>query len=401
VPSGTKPGVYTGTVNVFTTDRTLAEIEVNLTVLGFELPKKNTMHSYFGVLTPESAAKAGASDGYDGVNYKALEKLFHEELIKNRAMPATRQEKYWPRLDVTKTEIDDKGHSAVLKDLVENRGFNTLFIAFYYRKDDQTNRARAIVYFDKLEKWLDELGYLDMAYIYLKDEPGNAEEYETVRKEASNVRSGSSKIKLLCTKQTVTDNPAWGDLYGSVDVWCPLWSRWDEESANQRLALGEKLWSYTALCQGAVGTPWWQIDMAPLNYRSPFWLSWHYGITGFLNWSSFYLNFYETAQDVWEAKAPSYIVEDPSKKALFWGEGMLLYPGQPVGIAGFAPSIRLKLYREAMEEYEYMVLAAKKTQKAEVDAVVNGVVTNFQTWSKAQNDYESAKERLAKIIIGN
>jgi hypothetical protein len=48
-----------------------------------------------------------------------------------------------------------------------------------------------------------------------------------------------------------------------------------------------------------------------------------------------------------------------------------------------------------------MELAAQKAQKAEIDAIVNGVVTNFQTWSKAQNDYESAKESLAKIIIGN
>jgi hypothetical protein len=389
VPSGTIPGLYTGTVNVFTENENLAEITVNLTVQNFELPKKSTMSSYFGVLTTDAATKMGVLGSVTSPEFKALEKLFHEELIKHRATPSTIQEKYWPALNAAGTDIVDAGHSDVLKDLIENRGFNALTIALRYPNDE----PRARVYYDKLEKWLENLGYLDISYVRLKDEPGTAEEYATVRTQGTMIRSGSSKIKRQLTEQPLTDNATWGNLYGSVDIWCPLWSKWEETSANQRLAENETMWSYTALCQGATGTPWWQIDMNPLNFRSPFWLSWHYNITGFLYWTS--VNWKAlTASAVW--RDPYFTTEGGLR---FWGEGLLLYPGIPAGIEGFAPSIRLKLYREAMEDYEYMVLAAKKTQKSEIDALVNGVVTNFQTWSKTESDYENARALLSGIIL--
>jgi len=130
--------------------------------------------------------------------------------------------------------------------------------------------------------------------------------------------------------------------------------------------------------------------MEPLNYRSPFWLSWHYDITGFLYWSSTYWNSYLSLRGVWESP---YFRND------FWGEGMLLYPGLPAGINGFVPSIRLKLYREAMEDYEYMTLAAGMGKSTEVDMIVNQLVTNFQIWSRDRQAYEQARENLAALIL--
>ena len=213
-----------------------------------------------------------------------------------------------------------------------------------------------------------------------------------MRQQGALIKEADSGIKRMCTEQTITSNPKWGTLYGAVDIWCPLWGLWDETTARERLELGEELWSYTALCQGPAGTPWWQIDTDPLNFRSPFWLSWKYNITGYLYWSSTYWNAYETAEGVWKA---------PYFRKNFWGEGMLLYPGQPAGIKGFVPSIRLKLYREAMEDYEYMVMAAKLGKKEEVDKIINEVVTSFQVWSHDKEVYNNSRERLAGLILGS
>ena len=229
-----------------------------------------------------------------------------------------------------------------------------------------------------------------MAYIYLEDEPNNPEEYEIVRRQGKLIRSADPDIKRMCTEQTITSNPEWGDLYGAVDIWCPLWGLWDEPTARERLSLGEELWSYTALCQRAEGTPWWQIDMDPVNFRVPMWLSWHYNITGFLYWSSVYWDPYGSLEGVWEA---------PYFRKNFWGEGMLLYPGQPAGIKGFVPSIRLKLYREAAEDYEYMAMASNLGKSADVDMIVKKLVTNFQIWNHDISGYEQAREQLANIII--
>jgi len=122
------------------------------------------------------------------------------------------------------------------------------------------------------------------------------------------------------------------------------------------------------------------------------WISWHFNITGFLYWSSIWWSGYKTLQGVWEA---------PAFRNNFWGEGMLVYPGQPVGIKGFVPSIRLKLYREAAEDYEYMTLAASKGKGPEVSRIVDGIATSFQSWNHDPGAYEQARERLANLILEN
>jgi hypothetical protein len=193
----------------------------------------------------------------------------------------------------------------------------------------------------------------------------------------------------MCTEQTVSSDLKWGTLYGAVNIWCPLWGLWDENTAKERLANGEKLWSYTALCQGPEGTPWWEIDMEPLNYRAPLWTSWRYDITGFLYWSSVYWGASKSPEEAWNN--PTY--------NNFWGEGTLVYPGKPAGITGFVPSMRLKLYREAEEDYEYMALAARMGHTEEVNRIVNNITTSFQSWSHDVNAYSKAREQLAELIL--
>ena len=65
---------------------------------------------------------------------------------------------------------------------------------------------------------------------------------------------------------------------------------------KKRLSAGEEIWSYTALCQGRQDTPFWELDFPLLNYRIPMWISWRFGITGLLYWST--TNWAPT-QDVW------------------------------------------------------------------------------------------------------
>lgn len=382
VPAGTQSGLYEGTVTVTSGNKKIAKIPVHLTVWDFELPEKISMRSHFGSFNATSAKMTGTEP--DSERFLKLESLYGEELLKHRAMPST-PANVWPGWNEAEGIIDN-GESQRMKELVEEGKVTALDMPLrYYREDKEKCKA----YLVATAEWLRNLGYLDLAYIYLEDEPNDAEEYEIVREQGALIKSADPDIKRMCTEQTITSNPEWGDLYGAVDIWCPLWGLWDEPTARERLDNGEELWSYTALCQGAEGTPWWQVDTDPLNFRSPFWLSWRYDISGYLYWSSTYWGPYETLKGVWEA---------PYFRKNFWGEGMLLYPGQPAGIEGFVPSIRLKLYREAMEDYEYMVMASAATKGGEVYNIVSGCVTNFQQWSRVRSDYEAAREKLADLI---
>ena len=383
VPPGTKPGTYSGVASVTSGTTVMAEIPVNLQVWGFELPKTISMHSNFGMFTREAGAMMGLKFG--SKDYLDMEDKFDQELLRNRAVPGT-PSFVWPGWDQD-SGIVEHGNSTLIKEIVTKEHFNSLNIPFLYKN----NPDKSVLYLADMASWLDSLGLLDISYVQLPDYPDNAADYESVRTQASMIRSASPKIKRFCTVGTLPDNPKWGNLYGSVDIWAPLWGKWDEKTATERLARGEKLWSYTALCQGPEGTPWWQIDVDPVNFRSPMWLSWHYNITGFYYWSSVYWDDYQNLQTVWDT---------PHYRGDFWGEGVLLYPGYLAGTENFVPSIRLKLYREAEEDYEYMVMASNMGFKDEVDKIVNGVVSSFENWSHDSQAYEQAREKLAALILG-
>lgn len=382
VPAGTKPGTYSGVVTLAKKKSKIAEVPVTLNVWNFELPVKIAMLSHFGSLNSAAVKLMGIEAS--GRKFLEMEDLYNKELLKHRAVPSS-PGNIWPEWN-EKDGLIDRGEAERLKKLIEVDHFNTIDIPFRYKNEPKKCKA----YLAATAKWLRNLGYLDKAYIYLEDEPNDAREYAIVRRQGALVKSADPGIARLCTEQSITSDTKWGNLYGSVDIWCPLWGLWDEKTAVERLAKGEKLWSYTALCQRDEGTPWWQVDMDPLNYRVPMWLSWHYDITGFLYWSGVYWGPYGSLNGVWEA---------PWFRKNFWGEGTLLYPGQPAGINGFVPSIRLKMYREAAEDYEYMVLAAKSGKGDEVDKIVNSLVTNFQQWNRDKESYAAAREKLADLIV--
>ncbi|NLO04831.1 MAG: DUF4091 domain-containing protein [candidate division WS1 bacterium] len=403
VPPGTEAGKYVGSITVAAGDIELAQVPVELRVWDFELPAETSMRSNFGGLGSRVAKAIGMDASSE--EFAAIERLYIDEFLAHRAMPSSFG-KLWPAW-TPEDGLQVDGEDEWMRQLVEEKHVNALRMPFSYRDDPEKAKA----FLAANAEWLRGMGYLDLGYIYMKDEPNDAEEYEIVRQEGALIHEADPEIARMCTEQTKPSKPEWGDLYGAVDIWCPLWGLFDEPTAEERLALGERLWSYTALCQGPEGTPWWQIDMDPLHFRAPFWTSWHYDITGFLYWSSVYW-VPETMEGVWEA---------PLFRERYWGEGMLLYPGQPAGLDGPVSSIRLKLVREAMEDYEYMVMAAASggtggiqtvmgaermevvrvpNSEAQVDEIVADITTSFQDWSKDQSDYAKARERLAEMIEG-
>jgi len=349
-------------VTVSAGDQTLAEVPVELTVYDFSLPDTIAMRSNFGYLSNPFAI---------------------DTLLAHRCIPGSLGN-IWPEW-TEEGGIDDSASGERLRMMVEERHVNALAIPFKYRGEPE----KCKLYLRDLAAYLREKGWLDLAYIYMKDEPNDAEEYEVVRQEGALIHEADRGIKCLCTEQTITSDPQWGDLYGAVDIWCPLWGLYDEQTARQRQALGEEIWSYTALCQRDTKNPFWQIDFPPLVYRAPFWVSWHYDIKGFLYWSSVYWKPYE---DVWTR---------PHFRDSYWGEGMLLYPGTEAGTRGPVPSIRLKLIRKGMEDFEYMTLAADKVGKEQVDAIVDSLARSFTDWERNPTAYAEGRQEIASLILRN
>ena len=110
------------------------------------------------------------------------------------------------------------------------------------------------------------------------------------------------------------------------------------------LKKGDSVWSYNTLVQDAY-SPKWLIDFDPVNFRiQPGFISQSLNLTGLLYW-----RVDKWPSDPWNNvnNAGTY------SSANYPGEGMLVYPGQQVGVKGVVASMRLKWLRDGVEDYDY------------------------------------------------
>jgi hypothetical protein len=272
-------------------------------------------------------------------------------------------------------------------------------------KDPTTERDRLhawLAAFDRAAKELDRPRVV--FYTYLKDEPNTEEDYRYVQRWGRAIREAKSVLKVLVVEQPWTEpgaggaDSAWGDLYGAVDIWCPLFSLHRREDAAKRQELGETIWTYTALCQGKP-TPWWHIDFPLLNYRVPAWMAWRDGLKGILYWGG--MSYWRQTDDPW-VQAPFYTgngqPQQGAKGIVFKGEGSLVYPARAVGYDGVVPSIRLKALRDGIEDYDYLCILQQIGKAAAAQERVRSLAETFFQWETDPAVYEEARSRLAAII---
>jgi len=256
---------------------------------------------------------------------------------------------------------------------------------------------------EKLRRWL---GAWDRAakeldrpqvlfYTYLRDEPNDEEAYRYVQKWGRAVREANSVVKVMVVEQTWTQDEAWGDLYGAVDIWCPLFSLFKADSAAKRQALGETVWTYTALCQRDP-TPWWHTDFPLLNYRVPAWLAWRYRMRGILYWGG--MAYWNDVEDPW-TEPGTLDRRDRNPKLMYNGEGSMLYPGRAVGYEGVAPGLRVKALRDAIEDYAYLSILEEKGLAEKAEKAVLPLTKSWFDWETDPAAYDRARVELAKLIL--
>jgi hypothetical protein len=176
------------------------------------------------------------------------------------------------------------------------------------------------------------------------------------------------------------------------------------------------VWTYTGVAQDPEEpTPYWQIDFPLLNYRIAPWINYRYEVDGLLYWTTaLWSNIKKRGTTPWE---------DPCSYKSGWtcfnGDGLLVYPGKeidyivPAGaygadsaaeVYGAVPSLRLKALRDAMEDYEYLLMASK-TNPVEAELALNEIACAgdptkncFTHWNQYPADLLAARERLGSMI---
>jgi hypothetical protein len=410
VPTNAPAGNYQGAYRVTTRTGNSRDVPVLLAVWNFALPETPTLVTEFGSprLRDYYGKRTKGTGEPESLDWAVIDARCNELLSEHRFNAVPPSELLTPNSRSDGTFEISSPQMAALGAFVDRYHVNALLTPHPSSavKDPDAEQAtlRAwLAAFDRAAKQLDRPQVL--FYTYLRDEPNSLEDYRYVQKWGRAIREAKSVVKVLVVEQTWTEpgfegaDSAWGDLYGSVDIWCPLFSLHRQESAAKRQALGESVWTYTALCQGRP-TPWWHMDFPLLNYRVPAWMAWHDGIKGLLYWGG--MAYWNETDDPW-THAPVYTgngaFQQGGKGLVFNGEGSLVYPARSVGYDGIVPSIRLKALRDSIQDYEYLAILGRLGQTDKARKIVRSLTESFFQWDKDPSAYERARARLADLIV--
>jgi len=402
VPAEAKPGEYRGTYRVITVGKGAVEIPIVLKVWDFALPRVSTLRTALGSPAGRmrsyyrQRAKSGKEPEPD--DWAAVDEQCAEMLSRHRinATPPPGSLAPVAQPDGSFRIPDDQIEA--FRRFVDRHHVNAFCVPHPRSavSDPLQQRERLHAWLKSWDRAVEQLDHPKVVfYTYLKDEPNDEEAYHYVQRWGRAIREAKSVVKVMVVEQTWTQNESWGDLYGAIDIWCPLFPLFKTESAAKRQALGETIWTYTALCQQD-RTPWWHTDFPLLNYRVPTWIAWRYRMRGLLYWGG--MSYWRDVEDPW-IEPGTLDRRDRNPKLMYNGEGSLVYPGRAVGYDGIAPSLRVKALRDAIEDYEYLAILERLGRAEEAERLIEPLAESWFQWETNPKAYLKAREQLAEIVV--
>jgi hypothetical protein len=396
VPKSAAAGSYAGDVTVLVSGKPQIRIPLQLDVWNFELPSTSSLVTTYG-FSGIAAVRQHYGKYTNDSQLAALTYLYRKSALRHR-------------ISIRGGSISPPGYSRVAGHIQINwSGYDTanapLLDGQAFAADEPLYGARLtsetiktppslstdedqIQYWREVARHFRERGWFDRLFNYVWDEPKPAN-FPAMVKLGENVRRADPKIPNLVTA------PLHSEWSHFIDIWTPAINCF-ERKPNARshfcgvtvppsgydfeLAAGKKLWWYQAcgshgcfIVGSGYFTEWpsYVIDAAGVRNRIQEWMSWKYDMKGEL--------YYQTN----EAYGRGKNVWDGDSLHLFGGngDGTLFYPGEPKIIGGTTDipieSIRLKLIREGLEDYEYLVALEKLIGRQEIAARVDELVRHM------------------------
>ena len=398
VPENAPAGEYSGTMIVSATGESQIEIPVNLTVFDFALPNKASLVSTYGYSCGGAYSAHQANGGI--VEMNELNRYYWAEALEHRMTlsdPSCNSLPWYYDEENDIVVFDWSTFDAELSDVLSGTFYltrpGTQFTTF--RLPGQVSDWHTNVRFwQAFLAHFQEHGWADKLFLYLPDEP-TPEEYPLLISIAQNLHEADPSLRALATEQFEEA------LAGAIDIWCPdepLFSDWSPLPPHPsdyppRQSMGEEVWWYNCMsAQFGVDFSDHFVDSPGLSLRIWPWLTRRYNFTGLLYWHTLYLY----SQDLWE---------NPYAEQFFCnGDGTMFYYGVPSKIGGThdipIPSIRLKMYREGMEDYEYFKILDDLGYKDFVQQEVERRAFRTYQWEKDPAKLQQSRLRLAYKILG-
>lgn len=352
VPEDAQAGRYTSQYRV-SSDQGEVTGEVKLEVWGFTLPKRPSLGSSFLV-------------------WKHNEKKLYIELLKHKLMP-------------------DHVESEYQAELIEDWGLRLVRLGFVGGADYKNCTMKAPPSPAELEEAASEQDERLSLYIYPADEITDCTTL------TPDLRAWAEVAHNAGVRNLIPMFPR-ADLYrgeerSAVDIWVIYATQLMAEGALNTIrevqAKGNEVWSYTALA-AEPHAPQWALNYSAFDFRLlAGFINLRYDMTGLLYW-----RVDNWSEDPWRTLQ---VTGDPSNYPA--GEGMLVYPGEAVGVKGVVPSIRLKWLREGVEDYEYGQFLKDTHKQDELNTIVQGVAKDWYHWTKEVGVLESSRQELAEAIL--
>ena len=231
-----------------------------------------------------------------------------------------------------------------------------------------------------------------MLYDYSADEIGHCSNlYPTIRQWAKNMHEAGIKNLISMSPTPALYDDGSGTGRSAVDIWVllPLMYNNSKAHVGEVLKKGDTVWSYNTLVQDAY-SPKWLIDFTPVDFRiQPGFISQSLNLTGMLYWRV----------DRWGSDPWNNVNNTGTfSSANYPGEGMLVYPGQPVGVKGVVASMRLKWLRDGVEDYDYVQVLKSLGKEDVAMEIARSVGADWTNWTRDPNAVEAARQKLGEAI---
>ncbi|HZS37100.1 MAG TPA: glycoside hydrolase domain-containing protein [Polyangia bacterium] len=402
VPPGTPPGVYRGAVTV-AADRGEARVPVELTVHGFTLPATSSLPVTFGFA---SNALPRAHGPLDDAQLAALARRYALAALRHRVSlhGGTMEPPPWTIAADGRVTIDFRAYDAEVGPFLDgtaDRGGpsdGARWTAIDLRVPERLDGAARDRYVAQMIAHLRARGWLDRAFDYTFDEPNDAA-FAKVRARAERLHRAAPEIPRLVTHERAAG------LDGAVEIWCPLVNRVDDKPDNPppppRADYGRLWWYQSCMSHGCdivggdyfTGWPSLAVDAPPIAHRIFEWLTFRYRVGGELYYNT--VEAYAAGRDPWRDQ----LLHGGN------GDGTLFYPGLPERIGGRTPipveSIRLKLIREGLEDYEYLRLYAARAGAAQAEALAASIAPRTFRWQHDPRRLFAARHEIATVLDGD
>ncbi|ACL67551.1 conserved hypothetical protein [Anaeromyxobacter dehalogenans 2CP-1] len=398
VPPDAPAGEYAGSVQV-TWDGGEATVPVTLTVWPFTLPSTASLKSAFGL----SWGTLNTAHGVSGDALSTLRGRYGQLALDHR---------------VTLSRIDDGN-----RDLAHFASFFGPLFDGGAATSLPGAQATSVEYlggssgYASWASFFQSRGWDDRLFQYTCDEPPLQCAWGDIPARAASARAVSPALRTLVTT-TVQQADAAG-VTSSIDVLVPVVNFLDDRAGErfagpQRAAYDaflagsprREVWTYQSCmshgCGGTVdmgspsdsdryftGWPSYMIDASAVRNRAMEWISFNHRVTGELYYETTMAYSHDPWNNQWDFSGN--------------GDGTLFYPGTPAKVGGTTQipvaSIRLKMIREGMEDYEYLKLLTDLGDGALAREISGALFPHPYDAEVSPADLLAARERIARRIV--